>query len=336
MAATLESNRQIESAGECMDDQRFDQLARVFASGVPRRRVLGMIAGGFAAAVARVRDASAGCNTVCVIDNDCCPGNLCLNGVCTLTCAAEGQACIGAAGNVVPPCCQGLDCVNGLCVVPCSQGACEVDGDCCQGLTCQVGQCAPPPTCNEAGGGCKGDLDCCQGLICDAGTCAPPPTCNETGGGCQSDTDCCKGLICDAGTCAPPPTCAAEGESCIGAAGPGLACCKGLVCVNGICTVPCSEGACKVDGDCCTGLTCQAGQCAPPDKCSAAGATVPPTPIVAPAFVAATSAPTSSAASTTPIRTTAATPASPASRVSARASQTFARQTAIRLRHLLL
>ena len=41
------TNTDIE--GECMDGQRFDDLTRLVASGVPRRRVLGMIGGGLAA-----------------------------------------------------------------------------------------------------------------------------------------------------------------------------------------------------------------------------------------------------------------------------------------------
>jgi hypothetical protein len=273
-----------------MDDQRFDQLARAFASAVPRRRVLGMLAGGVSAAILRIKQASAGCATVCESDIDCCPGQTCLAGMCiggeicateglpciapagtipTIccpglecvagicmapppVCVAEGESCIVPVGDLPSICCEGLECIEGVCSTPCSTDTCEVDADCCEGLVCSGGTCSPPVLCAEEGLACAADADCCEGLVCVEGVCAPPETCVADGDACAADADCCEGICC-AGACRAI-------ECCIDDPNPNDRCNDGETCFEGVC-----EGVsnlCDSDSDCATGTCCCAdGSC---------------------------------------------------------------------------
>lgn len=225
-----------------MDGQRFDELARLVASGVPRRRVLGMIGGGLAALAAKAMPARAGCfeeGGGCEIQDDCCTGLFCVNNVCTgPVCIPDGESCIVPAGQIPTECCSGSECIEGICtpvIPPCSE----------VGEPCVVTQGV--------------QQTCCGDLVCVDSTCQV--ACQAEGAGCKSDLDCCDGLVCPEGTCVPPePVCAVEGEACSNIDGVAISCCEELECVDGTCTVvvECvAEGeACEVDGDCCTGICC--------------------------------------------------------------------------------
>jgi hypothetical protein len=255
--------------GKGLDGQRFDALSRLVATGMPRRKVLGMIGGGLAAIVSRVTSVSAGClgeGSPCLDDITCCPGLFCDlgavagtgtlgGGVCTpdIQCKVDGETC-----GILP--------------------ATVVQADCCDGLLCIGNVCTTPaPVCSLVGESCslvQGILpSCCDGLVCMDGTCVvPAPACAVEGEACSMAEgapllECCDGLVCIEGICAvPEPTCGIEGDACSldqGAEGP---CCDGLVCSeDGFCVVPgptCQpEGEiCEVDGDCCEGICC-AGAC---------------------------------------------------------------------------
>ena len=277
-----------------MDGQRFDELARLVATGVPRRRVLGMFAGGVAAVFSRVGSASAG---ICLNEGDPCDGvtNPCCGDlVCDVggsdTCV-QATVCIGengscgvlTAGGPTAECCEGLECVDGTCVSiePVCAGVGEACSDlagpnpsCCLGLICVQGFCEEPePVCAGVGEGCiqpsgETNLACCEGLVCVEGICdVPEPVCAEEGDLCGGkESECCESLQCINGLCAVPgPTCSAEGETCSIGAGIDLPCCEGLDCFDGICVPPpngcADEGeACELDDNCCAGICC-AGFC---------------------------------------------------------------------------
>ena len=115
-----------------MDGQRFDELARLVASGVPRRRVLGMIGGGLAALAAKAMPARAGCfeeGGECEIQDDCCTGLFCVNNVCTgPVCIPDGESCIVPAGQIPTECCSGSECIEGICT---PVGRLRVHAHCC-------------------------------------------------------------------------------------------------------------------------------------------------------------------------------------------------------------
>jgi hypothetical protein len=242
-----------------MDGQRFDDLTRLVASGVPRRRVLGMIGGGLAAIVGKARSGSAQTclnpGEMCITNPaGCCPGSICdIAGTFMCVpiapvCSDVEEPCSNLTG-VNLPCCPGLVCSNtGICVVP--EPVCAAEGETCgavpQGLPV---------------------IDCCDGLVCQDNVCVvPEPVCAAEGETCGLTAglqlDCCDGLVCIDGTCAvPDPVCAAEGESCSMADGVLPGCCDGLVCADGICVVPgptcAAEGeTCEADADCCDGICC--------------------------------------------------------------------------------
>ncbi len=274
-----------------MDGQQFDQLARVFASGTTRRKVLGLVATGIAGLTAQFTGNGAragGCEPIgndCNDDNlVCCGGLICVQGLCEQQCGASGDSCflpsdVNQSGGFV--CCEdGLECIDGTCLTP--EPVCSDEGgscaggrfpDCCNGdLQCVDGTCQfPEPFCSEVGGPCDGNKapDCCvQGLICVEGVCEEPaPICAEIGESCgQLDgaiqVDCCDDLLCIDGLCEEPePKCIVLGGQCAETAD----CCEGECSDAGICEIiedTClDEGvACEADSECCEGICC-AGFC---------------------------------------------------------------------------
>jgi hypothetical protein len=268
-----------------MDGQRFDELARLVATGVPRRRVLGMIAGGVAAVFARGGSASAG---ICLNEGDACDGvtNPCCGDlVCDVggsdTCV-QAAVCIGedgscgvlTAGGPAAECCADLECVDDVCIpfqTPCADvgEACSdlagANPPCCDGLICVQGFCeVPEPKCVVEGATCggKGDPDCCDSLECVEGTCqAPEPICIEQGescnGGAGVEVGCCEGLVCIDGLCNPPAECRPEGEECEG----DLDCCAGICCAGFCRDIECCIDEPSPNDRCDDGQTCFEGIC---------------------------------------------------------------------------
>ncbi len=263
-----------------MDGHRFDEFARVFATGTSRRRVLGLVGAGIASIGTHLtrRNASAGClgyGSDCT-EFACCEGFVCdESNTCDYECANIGEFCgfVPTGGGPEVVCCTGFCNQQGICEedVP----VCGGEGDlcfareaglgfnCCQdGLECIDGTCQfPEPECGDEGDYCgpKSNECCNEGLECIEDFCAIPP-CGEVG---DTELECCDGLICLDGACAEPePLCSAEGEPCKDDTG----CCDDLICGDsGTCEViedTCLlEGeTCETDDECCDGICC-AGAC---------------------------------------------------------------------------
>src|SRR5688500_16539047 len=124
-----------------MDGQRFDELARLVATGVPRRRVLGMIAGGVAAVFAHGGRANAG---TCLVEGNSCDG-------VTLPCCGDLVCDVGGSDT----CVQAAVCIpeDGTCGVVTAGG---IPTECCADLECVDGVCVPiEPVCADAGEACS-------------------------------------------------------------------------------------------------------------------------------------------------------------------------------------
>lgn len=239
-----------------MDGHRFDEIARLVASGTSRRRVLGLVAGGLASIGLHFgrQDAAAG---GCIVEdgecnNDnlvCCDGLICgKDNLCHADCAAPGELCgVTPQGELNVECCPGAACIDGVCIT--DEPVCVPTGEACLVDT-------------------AGLLSCCdKGAECIDGICQfPEPTCIELGESCDVNTRgafaCCdEGAECIDGICQiPEPVCSEEGESCGQLTG-GIDCCGDLVCVDGTCEViedTCVEegDSCEVDSDCCDGICC--------------------------------------------------------------------------------
>ncbi len=269
-----------------MDGHQFDQFARVIASGVSRRRVLGMLSGAIASIGAGFssRSVLAGCgqdSDVCQSTQECCNGFICLKGLCSQDCGLFGDSCnttgLDQAGGPVYGCCaSGLECIEGICDEPAP--ICGNEGDSCfdpqvtgsgdqfsccnDGMECIQGTCQfPEPTCGDEGDYCgpKSNECCNQGLACIDDFCAiPEPVCGDEGQTCSGDLagfpfECCNdGLLCIDGTCqVPEETCAEVGDPCgnVGVGADGIQCCDDLICVDNVCEVP--EEPCTAPGDVC-------------------------------------------------------------------------------------
>lgn len=229
----------------------------------------------------------------CEAEDDCEPGELCIDGDCIFfddwTCSTNdgcpaGQYCCRNTCGPERCCVVHTDCKDGYC----KDGRCE-DGliPSCPDIDCPVGVCNPTAgTCVE----CTRDSDCTEPLICghdstcvlmgqDCGEgvcgvqkpiCAPQEGCRT----CIENTGDCGNQVCVAGACVP----------CDGTAAP---CHGGLACTveSGRCTMPlgvwcvdyadCGElachevawsdhnecMACTVVGECGAQRECNAGTC---------------------------------------------------------------------------
>lgn len=280
-----------------MDGQRFDDLARLVATGLPRRRLLGMIVGGLGMVGART--GSVGAQTDCLgyavpcVDSElsCCEGLTCdgQSGICLLvpsvcievgfacglpgddTACCDEVACVdGLCGDPLPPCAavgdpctDPIECCDGICAdgtcVACRRPfeVCDDDNPCCPGLPC--GENGECQSCFVAGTPCAADAECCHGT-CEAGTCAP---CSEEGVACSSHSECCSDT-CFQGICA---NCRRHPQPC------GDGCCSGTCGQAGHTTVchDClaAERPCTEDGQCCSSR-CEDGACGQ-SQCAHAG-----------------------------------------------------------------
>jgi hypothetical protein len=201
-----------------MDDRRFDDLTRVFASGISRRSLvkwMAGIAGGATVVAARQSDvAAAGLGEACDdISAICTTGLDCVSSICCIetgeTCSSGSQCCSQACDPNGNTCCEGL-------------GAACPGSDCCGALTCENGFCCAPEGFN-----CGGDAACCGVNVCPSGTCVPPGMCLFLGESCGSDEQCCSESCDDV-------CCIAQGDACIDSN-----CCGDLECVGGFCGRDC-------------------------------------------------------------------------------------------------
>jgi hypothetical protein len=266
-----------------MDDQRFDDLARSLAGGVSRRRVLGGLLGGGAAAFGVVRLRGAGAQegglppgSVCTTVADCSQDGgevLCAdNGIAAEPglncCRNEGGFCGSGAG-----CCGALACVEGVCtaetvVAEAQPAATPVAGETAEetptddgtaagalllGETCTATvDCAPSPngpvTCasNEIEG--DGALNCCL----------------ASGASCGEDsTICCGSNLCVDGVCAAPVfgdvvagQICVETIECSQAVGPTVCGDNGVAADGALTCCHLEAVACATDEECCAGLLC--------------------------------------------------------------------------------
>jgi len=113
-----------------MHDHRFDEMARLLASPMPRRQVFRHIIGGLAAAtLATIGSPLRAQSVVCVTNADCGTGNICCNAsiccpsvdICcgigtTSICCPPTMVCCGGV-HTLPMCCPaGYGCTNNACV----------------------------------------------------------------------------------------------------------------------------------------------------------------------------------------------------------------------------
>src|SRR5580698_5000211 len=68
--------------------------------------------------------------------NLCCPGTICVEGVCSTatTCAGTGGTCSSTS-----PCCGTNKCTQGVCTIPSGNGSCTASADCSGTLMCKNG-----------------------------------------------------------------------------------------------------------------------------------------------------------------------------------------------------
>jgi hypothetical protein len=205
-------------------------------------------------------DGNGQCPVTCTLDEDCCPGQQCIGGVCTLQTPCPSGCnweCDKNSGQICNP-------ATGLCETGSAPLACASDCDCYAGETCLQGQCVAT---------CEADVDCPEGQICGDSVCQPAacqtrqdcagPVCLVCKNGecvppadvCVGDEECCVGYHCNFGTCEPDGEGCQADSDCLDPAKP--------VCVDGKC-VP-SEPECQIDSDCPgEGQVCQDGCCVQP------------------------------------------------------------------------
>jgi hypothetical protein len=245
-----------------MDDQRFDDFARLIGSGSSRRRLLKLLGGLFAggAGVALGRNLSAAQETCIAAGEACaCSDGVCGGSHCCTSYCQDGVCCDDGGGACTAniQCCGG-SCNDGFC---CLSGAeeCTDDGQCCNG-SCIGGVCHAEGTCLPDDEVCGADFQCCSGL------CLREHCWSCADRACLDDGDCCLGYACIGagessayGNCSSTgePACAGEGEACdanpVPAADPYTLCCDGYVCANNICVVVTAPAECEVDADCVVG-----------------------------------------------------------------------------------
>lgn len=178
-----------------MNEDRFDRVARAWATAADRRRLIRLLGTGLLAFVGsrRQRRDAAAQGFACVEDAECadgdldpCTGATCVDGLCTyfivdcipgFACCGNGACCPAGAGGT---CLTDADCVPGS-GDPCEGGRCE-GGTCVPFLVaCAPGfACCGNGACCPVNNGCATDLDCAAlagapgaRTRCVSGVCVP-------------------------------------------------------------------------------------------------------------------------------------------------------------------
>jgi hypothetical protein len=224
-----------------MDIERFDLIARTFATS-SRRRMLGVLAVG-ALVPLLPRRAGAACQDGTIIQFEC-GTRECIGGEFVNT-FDEGNECRPAQGECDAP----AVCIDGSFACPPNRNLpngtpCTDDGNICTADVCQGGQCVHRPNSVP----CADDGNVCTADVCANGTCTHPPHPNGTS---------CPGGACCVGQCFDLQTdennCGVCGKIC----GSGRTCCKGK-CRKlksdkrncGQCGKRCGRGKRCLDGQC--------------------------------------------------------------------------------------
>ena len=224
-----------------METERFDNIARFFATASRRRVLSGLAAGALTTLLPRRAGAACQDGTISQFE---CGTRECVGGEFVNT-FDEGNECRPAVDECDAPafctgssfaCPPNRNLPNGT---PCSS-----DGNACTDDVCQNGQCVHVP--NTAA--CADDGNVCTADICANGTCTHPPL--------QNGTPCPDGACCG-GQCVnlkiDESNCGACGRVC----GAGRTCCKGK-CVK----LASDERNCGRCGKRCrSGQSCVRGRC---------------------------------------------------------------------------
>ena len=240
----------------------IDDIARLVASPLPRRRALRLIAGTLAsAALGALRPTPARAGTTECPPGQAQCGSTCYESFCTPVCCPAGRACLNASDHVCAECGSDTDCVI-ITAPPSGRGgrrdAPQAGGiDPCQMRVCREGVCVTQPR------DCSSLSDECNTGVCD------PETGNCRRQAKENGTRCSKGGVCSNGQCVLG---ACAGKTC----GHFQACnaTTGCICVTmaeggGFCVrspTPCTvrlpgRRRCSADADCPDGRVCTAGKC---------------------------------------------------------------------------
>src|SRR6266508_3384788 len=113
--------------GSAVDGQRFDDLTRLFANGISRRRLLGGLAAGAAGLIGHAETAAATCRKpgrTCRTDANCC------SNLCGPKDATGRHRCLcQSAADCPVKVCQTATCTSGVCATAITPGVVCDDGN---------------------------------------------------------------------------------------------------------------------------------------------------------------------------------------------------------------
>lgn len=175
-----------------MDGQRFDELTMALATGVTRRRFVGIVAGGVAAVAGLFRRGAGAAPSSCSVGCAGLPGPQ--KAACKQACRQCGgnfdQVCVrfGPVGPVAFTCCpEGTVCsFEGVCeeVTICPTG--EPAENCALGITTN---CGPEGACALVDDADSDDCNCIERICGDP--CTTDADCTEIGSVCSTVPGCC-------------------------------------------------------------------------------------------------------------------------------------------------
>ncbi len=222
-----------------MDPQRFDRIARTWAT-TSRRRMLAGLAATALTAVAP-RRAGAACDPAACDESFDCGSKECVGLACVSFFEDAGTPCRAAANE----CDLAEVCTGDSVACPTDRkrpngSACSSDGNPCTNDVCQNGQCVHLP---NTGAACADDGNTCTNDVCANGTCTHPV---------KQDGDACPDGACCDGQCVDTQTDESHCGVCDLVCAAGTSCCAGK-CVNltsdkrncGTCGKRCRNGSCR-------------------------------------------------------------------------------------------